>query len=36
MKRKQNKEWEEYGENKEVKNIEKNVYVIFVYISKTK
>jgi len=30
MKRKVNKEWKrEYGENKEVGNIEKNVFVIF-------
>ena len=30
MKRKENKEWKEkYGENKDVGNIEKNVFVIF-------
>ena len=30
MKRKQNKEWKEkYGENKEVKNIEEMVFVVF-------
>ena len=30
MKRKENKEWKEkYGENKEVGNIEKNIFVVF-------
>ena len=30
MKRKENNEWKEkYGENKKVRNIEKNVFVIF-------
>ena len=35
-KRKQRLEREGYGENKEVGNIEKNIFVIFVYITKTK
>ena len=37
MKRKEKKEWKEkHGENKEVGNIEKNMFVIFVCISKIK
>jgi len=35
IKRKENKR-EGYGENKEVGNIEKNVFVVFEIISKTK
>ena len=37
MNRKENKEWKEkYGENKEVENIEEKVFVICIFISKTK
>ena len=37
MKRKENKEWKEkYGENKEVGNIEKNIFVIlFAYLEQS-
>ena len=38
MKTKQNKEWKEKdGENKEVRNIEKNVFVIFgIFLKQSK
>ena len=36
MKRNEKKEWKEkYGENKEVGNIEKNMFVIFVYLKQS-